>query len=146
MNEQLQKALAGNIELFTQWLKDSVNATGEFITRETPLFIQEYLTWCFWQAAITAVLTLLVALFLVGVLGCVWWSGRKWGEMDRYMSRVVAVVICVPIIASMLVCGVYQNGMTALKIKMAPRLVLVEKAAELVKDLTGTTNQPNGRR
>jgi hypothetical protein len=49
MSEEIEKTLTDNLSQLIEWVKASANATGAFIKEQSPLFVQEYLSWLFWD-------------------------------------------------------------------------------------------------
>jgi len=193
VNDDLQSALASNFNDLAAWVKSAAGASGDFIAREAPLFVQEYVAWVFWRSAFAVLACLLI------VAICVYLGRRllpknvavsspdyaaylaaytqrmalrvqlekdfdaaNLGDKQRYPhsydSRVLghiaahlpaepvapAGTIChTPFLAT---CGayalfavpsllilypVYRNALDMIQVKVAPRVLLVEKAAEL---------------
>lgn len=124
MNDDLQSALASNFNDLAAWVKSAAGASGDFIAREAPLFVQEYLAWEFWSHLAGAA----ICLFFVTVAAGLLIAGlRKFSESDGWIPVCVVsgfVVLCVT-------PGIFVNAYAAAKVKIAPRVVLVDKAAEL---------------
>lgn len=121
-----------------EWIEVSAQKIGDFAISEIPPFIHEYLTWKFWEAGIEAFMLIIYPLI---VLICLIKFGRKtikWtiDEMDD--SSGASVFLTLAVGAVVIVPAVLMLPLTQIKdmvqIKIAPKVYLIEKAAEMLKD------------
>lgn len=115
---------------------DAIEATasdaGEFVTEQMPLVAQEYLQWLWLDAVITA--AAMAAVVMVAVIGCIfaWVHTRNAYTRDDEELRTFSLTVTA-------VVGIFFGGLAvayaldAVKVSVAPRVVLLEKVAELVK-------------
>lgn len=120
MNEQLQAALLSI-------LHSTINAATvakDFLMAEIPEVIRQLLVWHAVEAGVLALCFLVPALLLVGAF----WKNREWcfEELGPLNLFILFGVIG-------LSSGAVVNGLTVLKIWIAPKLYLIEYAARLVK-------------
>ena len=120
MNQELQKQLASLIEKATAAGQD---AWG-FAYKQAPEVIQQYLQWEFLEHAITAgALLALSIVFGVIILRTKPEFNKDWRDKDE--TKIIACIICsILLIFTTVFSGI--NAMTALKIKMAPKVYLIE--------------------
>lgn len=120
LNQFLQQALAG------------LQQAGQFTLEQAPLVVQEYLAWMFWSSVLWAgcgvamLLTALVlGLWVRSAVKRVGWSRDGWPEIPGVIGAVVLTVAGL----SMVMPNIEQ----AIKIKVAPRVVVMEKLQKMVK-------------
>lgn len=137
MNDNLQNALATNFNNLASWVKQVGGATGDFISREAPLFVQEYVAWVFWS-------NVLAVMVLLGGAATMYGLGR-WFHKKRtaFYARAdlkyfdgegwtIGMILSWIAAAVLVSAAAFHFAPAALKAKIAPRVLLVEKAAELV--------------
>ena len=128
MNEDYQKRIDGYLGA----IESAANKAGEFVEEQTPLLAQEYLAWEFWSS-----LAACVALFVLGVtlFAAIFVSWKRIVGDETYEDHPeVLVVAAILLAASILPLGFSaENGFRALKVSVAPRVVLMEKVMELSK-------------
>jgi len=128
MNTNLTERILQVIDYSGDLVKDGT----EFIKEQSPLVVQEFLKWNFMEGLITAILT--GSIILSVIMFCV--VSRK--KFDGWIKATDGFVI-VPIIPGFfIVCvligaGFIPNVKKCLKIKYAPRVYLIEWAANQVK-------------
>lgn len=127
MKPELQAKLVEYLET----MEGAVTASKDFVAREAPLVVQEYLTWCFWEACLWMTLnSIIVALFLtVWSRPCLRLAKSDtpedvFGGLGLALGGAAAIGLSYS--------AVY-NALTALQITIAPRVFLLERIAELVK-------------
>lgn len=131
MDNKLIDNLAGKLEGIMNFVEESAKATGDFAKEQIPLYIQELLSWAFWESFAWTFLFAAIAGFL-------WWlrafiikkSTDKDGDVsfDTYWGTlVITLVLSVPCL-----CGVVNNGLQTLKVGVAPRVWLVEYVAKAI--------------
>jgi hypothetical protein len=123
------------------WIKNTATATQGFVTEQTPLYIREFLSWYFWEAMfyVTCCVTLLCITLSVAA-----WASKKYSKLrtkelekgERYGgdSENFQITMAVALVASAgLLIPLFINAHDALKVKVAPRVVLVEEIAKKLK-------------
>lgn len=127
MEQEMQKMLGALLE----WAQQG----GAFVKEQAPLYVQELLAWRFWSAAMTA--GLCAAVFIVAFKVNRWVTRRYSEETEAhgfmagepfFAGAVVTVIACI----GSLVMGIGATY-SAVKVKVAPRVVVVEALREAVK-------------
>lgn len=119
------------------WLETSAQAIGDFASKEIPPFINEYLQWKFFEACFNS-LTPFIGLF-VGVFLLRWGVKRvKVGDTTCDESYGFAGVIVGSIVVALstvvfIFCSL-SDIKSAVQIKIAPKVYLMEKATEIIKN------------
>jgi hypothetical protein len=123
-------------EKVIQWIESTASKIEDFATEQIPPFINEYLTWKFAEAAFSASLYLI----LVAVAGVylrywkkIWaWSVKYLDETDAI--SLLPVVLSAVILTLMLIFNFpYDEIKDMIQINIAPKVYLLEKASELIK-------------
>jgi cytochrome c oxidase subunit IV len=122
MNEQFQKALAEILTLLTE----SAKAVGSTAQTEIPLLVQEYLRWALWS-------NLLFGLAGLIVVPLVWRFGKRvWVNNADEDVIIPLCIFGIPVLGGITLATAFALY-NALKVFIAPRVYLLEKAAELIK-------------
>lgn len=127
MNTNLTQVVIETIEESKKVLGDGF----DFAKEQTPLLIREFLVWRFWEHFILA-----VALAVVAVIAWVWVArlinkGSKWwSDWDVFAGLLTGLAVLISVISTV---GAIHNGLQVVKIKVAPRVYLVEFAADTIK-------------
>jgi len=130
--------LEQNINDLVLWIKTTATATQGFVTEQTPLYIKEFLNWYFWEAIFQAsifglffiiLLTNGILLFKHGTKIIKQNKSLKWEDPSGFIVGGVFSII----ITFALSIGFFVNVHNALKVKVAPRVVLVEEIANKLK-------------
>jgi len=123
MNEALQKKLVESIDDIQKF----ASTTVDFSKKEVPLAIREYLRYILWDEFLWTV----VAIIFLAATAYFFrkWKNHKWGEyQDAEQAITFAGIIAIMTISFFgFVNGVSNIG----KIAFAPRIVIMEKMAEL---------------
>lgn len=136
MNTEL---LAGKV---VDWVAKTTEQIGDFAAKEIPPFIHEYLTWKFWEAAIGAIYLLIPCLICAVLLIC--FAKKVWLWAIKYLDESGALSILVPVLFYGVCMAVFFGNFPKseikdmIQIKLAPKVYLVEKAAELYKEHNNT--------
>lgn len=126
MEEELQSKLTSILN----WVEETAKVTEGFVIEQTPLYIQELLAWNFWHSLIW---------FCIGVLlivnGIMWIAKllnncKEWENNDDFPKFVVSIVL---IIFGVIGIPIIAHNFEWLKIAVAPRVFLLEYAAQAVK-------------
>ena len=129
MDEELKKLLLTNFSDLAQWIKSAAEASGDFIAREAPLFVQEYSAWVFWSNLLMTLMFIGFALSMLPAFRYVSRNKEAFSEPDVPYELVMTVLWAITL--GFIAIGVTCFGRVAIKAKVAPRVLLVEKAAEL---------------
>lgn len=123
-------------EKVIQWVESAASKINDFATEQIPPFIHEYLTWKFWEAAFGASLYVF-CLIPLGVYLHQFKRFWKWGQDESYNSSGFTVFLFC--LVTICVCGItiaafpYDDIKDMIQISIAPKVYLMEKAAELIK-------------
>jgi len=129
MNTNLTDKILQTIDYSGNLIKEGIDFTKE----QAPLVVQEFLTWEFWNSFGTGVLLLIISLTFLSI----GWKYRKlmWGELAQKTDGFTAMAnVCIFAIALGLLIPMTFNFQTALKVKIAPRVYLIEWASNQVKN------------
>lgn len=127
-----------------EWVSTAANAVGEWTAREVPLFIQEYLTWKFWENVLGVGAFLVGFVIFLGIWLAIRFTAYKWADKGikegrdndgelyalKWIPILVWTVICLLTFAAQFP---YQNAVNIVKIKVAPKVYLLEEAAKFIK-------------
>ncbi len=126
-----------SIELI-DWAKQTAQKTGDFAAEQTPLFIQEYVSWIFWSNLVT-VLIFVVILLTLGILSVVFIikennkATKAWdGSFDMAVAIISTIAFTICLAGPFPAFG-FPALKESIKAKVAPRVIIVEKISELVK-------------
>lgn len=117
-------------------LEGAAETGGEFVAEQAPLVIQEYLVWYFWSNVLEACAGMALIILAVVIAVVCWRNFKAWFVCNKYgwvepwiaVPVIVCAVMCV--FGALPIClGIHD----AVKVSVAPRVVLIEKAAELAK-------------
>lgn len=133
--------LEQNISDLVLWIKTTATATQGFVTEQTPLYIREFLSWYFWEAVFYVSIC---AALLVVTLGVALWAAKKYtklraeeierGNIYNGSSEGYQIASAVALVVSgILLAPIFVNAHDALKVKVAPRVVIVEEIAKKLK-------------
>jgi hypothetical protein len=119
-----------------QWIEYSAQAIGDFAVKEIPPFIHEYLQWKFVETlskgGICFTLACIMSFFLYKGIR----KTYSWFTSDECDPGVVFLGFGVIIgLVANIRLFIYSctNLLDSLQIKLAPKVYLIEKAAELIK-------------
>ena len=127
MNEEFKTDIESRITSYLDAIEASAGTAGEFVAEQTPLVAQEYLAWLFWGSVMKSA-GLGVAFLLLSIVIYVAVRCMKKHEVWE-VSPFLAFPIFGLIFSSFeLVRGLIQ----VVKVIVAPRVVLLEKVAELL--------------
>ena len=124
--------LEQNINDLILWVKTTATTTQGFITEQTPLYIKEFLSWYFWEAIFfaSAFGLLSVVLLIGGVL--LLKKGTEIVENNislkyRDPSGYIGGGVFAMILGVFVSVGFFVNVHDALKVNIAPRVVIVDE-------------------
>lgn len=104
---------------------------GDFMTEQAPLVVQELLAY---ESVAHCVFAILCACFLFAFLLAIKWCFKEIKSDKHYNESGYVMLMLLSIAASVLLFfSVVNNALDVFKIIVAPRIYLLEYAAELVK-------------
>jgi hypothetical protein len=120
-----------------EWINSTAEKIGDFATTQIPPFINEYLTWKFTEALVTTsyvggLLTILVVMFCLFIKRIIAW-GIKYGDYTDGFAFLVPILLTVVTIGLVLCNFPTDEIKTMIQIKVAPKVYLIESAAQLIK-------------
>jgi hypothetical protein len=124
-------------EKVIQWIESTASKIGDFATEQIPPFITEYLTWKFWEAAFSASMYLIV-LVVAGVYLAYWkkiWAWNvKYFDITDGISLLPTLLSAVGVSLLLIFNFPYDEIKDMIQINIAPKVYLLEKASELIKN------------
>jgi hypothetical protein len=129
MQNELQNKVA-------QWIESSAQAIGDFAVKEIPPLIHEYLQWKFVETlskgGICFTLVCIISFFLYKGIRKVgnWFTSKECDHGVIFLGFGVIIGLVANIQLFVYSC---TNLLESLQIKLAPKVYLIEKAAELIK-------------
>lgn len=121
-SEEIKTAIVEYLKTFESGLKKA----GDFSMEQVPLVVQEFLAWEFWGSVTVATMCCLVMV----VIGFLHKAGCKISDPSseaRVLTHVLSVTAWMG-----LAIGTTSELIDALKVSVAPRLVILEKISELL--------------
>lgn len=119
-----------------QWLESAAQQVGEFASKEIPPFVHEFLQWKFYEAAYGVVIHLAIVAMAITLL-CFTRKIMSWAERHSKASDgtsyLVPVASCCVVIVVFFTNSPVKEIKDMIQIKIAPKVYLVEKAAEILK-------------
>jgi succinate dehydrogenase/fumarate reductase cytochrome b subunit len=97
-----------------------------------PLYVNEFLAWHFWSYVFLASVFLIVSLILIGLSTLLFRLNEETVKKYDHMSPILAVVLLI-VAAPIFGHGVIQNVYYATKIKIAPRVYIMDTILEKTK-------------
>lgn len=124
-------------EKVIQWIESTASKIGDFATEQIPPFITEYLTWKFWEAAFSASFYLILVA-VAGVYLAYWkkiwaWTIEKFEDSDG--ASLIPTLLSAAALSLLLIFNFpYDEIKDMIQITIAPKVYLLEKTAELIKN------------
>ena len=124
-------------EKVIQWIESTAAKIGDFATEQIPPFITEYLTWKFWEAAFSASLYLILVA-IAGVYLAYWkkiwaWNVKYFDSSDG-ISLLPVCLSAILLTLALFFNFPYNEIKDMIQINIAPKVYLLEKASELIKN------------
>ena len=114
---------------------DRIERGSAFVEAEIPLVVTEYLNWC-WAAHLCGIClgVLLIAAYIPLSMACKW-SFKKYKDTDEDGYEVLGVILGLSAVGLVIAGTVTAcfNTYQLVKVSVAPRVVLLEKIAEIAK-------------
>lgn len=124
----LTENLSSKLNDIVNWLDVAAKTTGEFVSTQTPLFIQEYLTYNFWVSLVWWCIALVF--FILSIGGGLFVAWRAFKKEYDDLEFVITMVSLVTFSISGIV--MLENS-DWIKIKLAPRVYIVENIKKILK-------------
>lgn len=131
----IEQVLAENVNDLSNWIKSATKTTGEFLSEQTPLYIEEYISWYFYSnlfysiyGVVIFILTLITFLLFLK-------KGSKYdwnSEFHICMPLTVLLAIILVGTSINLIC-VVSNVQNCIKAYVAPRVLIVEQFGNLIR-------------
>lgn len=124
-------------EKVIQWIESTASKIGDFATEQIPPFITEYLTWKFWEAAFSASFYLILVA-VTGVYLAYWkkiwaWTMEKFEDSDG--ASLIPTLLSAAALSLLIIFQFpYDEIKDMIQINIAPKVYLLEKASELIKN------------
>lgn len=126
MNKELQDRLLE----YLGSLDGAVRQAGGFVAEQAPLVAQEWVEYEFWSNALQCAGLLGVGLLLLLLL--LWLARQQYRRENE--PWIVGAVICFALMCPAFGIG-FGHGIRAMKAKIAPRVVVLEKLASLTEQV-----------
>lgn len=118
------------------WIEEAAKQVGDFAVQEIPPFIEEYLQWKFWEAAVeTAVGMVALVPFIIALIYC----KRFWNWTMKHIDPSDGIVL-VPYIVLNIICILvavcnfpFEQIKDMIQISIAPKVYLIERATEIIQ-------------
>lgn len=132
MDEQLRERL----EKYLETIEEAASQAGGFVMEQAPLVVQEYLAWRFWSDIFACVISVVIAtavFFLAGYLRdkATKWKADSWEDKNNRKGSIAACFIAQSLAIGLTFIPVGIATFDAVKVSVAPRVVLIEKVADL---------------
>ena len=124
MNEKIEN----NIEQILNYLQEGVETAGSFVVEQTPLLIQEILTYNLIFHGILVGFGILIAVTLISITLYVLPKLDR-NNVDQVMTFIIGNLLGWGASIALIFCNVFA----AIKIYFAPRLYLLEYVSDLIK-------------
>jgi len=124
MKEEIKKKLEENaIELL-----DFVKKSTEFVVDQAPIYIQELLSYHFFENILSLILYLFIRSIssVISIISLRWGSRNKWKQEEHIVVPAIATIV---FIAALIIGGVgaVERVKECYKAKYAPRVLIIEK-------------------
>lgn len=125
-----------NNEKVIEWIESATSKISDFAVEQVPPFITEYLHWKFWEAATHTVIFMIPILIIWGLYirfrKFIWGLAiDKYGDIDPFSVLVFSGTVLLIVITCIMFPLEHIKDM--IQISIAPKVYLLEKAAEIVK-------------
>jgi hypothetical protein len=126
-----------NNEKVIQWIEQAASKISDFAVEHIPPFIQEYLTWKFWEAAVYTccyfVPIILMWVFYSVIIKKIWSWCKEQSNFTDGFSRLIPIVLTAVFLV-ITICGFpIEHIMNMIQISLAPKVYILEQASQLVK-------------
>lgn len=115
------------LDQLLKFLTETLQQGKDFTVEQAPQFVRELLMWRFYEAAIWAVCLCAVAV-LLATLGASLLSELGFDDDARRIAKRIVRVAA----ALLAIMALGANGMTMVRIKVAPRVVVAESIRSMI--------------
>jgi hypothetical protein len=126
MSKATEQVVDTSAEILNGFLTKSVeylNSAEAFLKAEVPSFIQEYMAWEFYSALFSGSLWLIATIFLI-------WIGVKLIKARNHDNMPGEIAL---LVAGFTLLFTISNFYTMVKIKVAPRVYLLQELREQIR-------------
>lgn len=126
MNSDVRDRIEGYLDA----IESAANTAGGFVVEQAPHVAQEYLVWRFWSNVAIAIVCAVVIIVWLAYVRRIW---KLAGDTvyhsinAEFATKVSGSLIMLPAVVGFLV-----SSFCAIKVCVAPRLVLLEKVSSLI--------------
>lgn len=134
MNDQLQQALLSVL----QSTVDAATAAKNFLVAEVPDVIHQLLVWKAVRAGTLAAVWLVVLVLVITLSVKLWCASKAYKPRNAYdgdAGYLLAASVAAAVVAILPCVMVVNQLMTLLQILVAPKIYLIEYAAQLARSL-----------
>lgn len=126
MNEELKNKMSEYLVVLERDLK----SVKDFSAEQVPLVVQEYINWIFWQNCVIAFFMVI----MIAILYRIWkWIMDEEDVKDDIAPKVFISCMAM-LLASLPSIQLIDSTTKMIKTTVAPRVVIIEKISELVKE------------
>lgn len=132
----MDQELKNQLMKYLEKAESAADSAGNFVLEQAPDVIRQFLAWEFYSAVFFIVLSLL---FMIPLIWNLLWSIKVWKDSEKEGfngtdSGLIAIWIALSFMSIFIpIIPISCNAYYATKVYVAPKVVLMEKAAELVK-------------
>jgi hypothetical protein len=138
-SDAMDMQLKSNINELIEWSKNSIYKTNDFAQEQMPLVVQEFLSWTFYSNMMCGIAT--TSLFMIFLsIGIYNYRVeiKKEDAWDELNPNIFLTLVSLFLVVFIFITPLFRNCMygsfeQAIKCKIAPRIVVIEKIGELVK-------------
>jgi uncharacterized membrane protein len=114
-----------------EWLKTA----KDFADEQVPLFVEEFLSWRFWQAIVYLSISLLFLVAFLVYPAIYFIKIKTLSKLNNEDFMVATLLMCLSMLISGIISGTsaIPNLMTAIQISVAPRVYLVEQLMRMMQ-------------
>lgn len=139
-----KQRLIERLEQTLDWAQEGAAVGADFVAEQTPLYIQEMLAWLFWYhvsvaAAWALIMFVVTKVLLSSLRKCFTRLKGTPRSSDAEFGYEVGVVASIIGIVGTNIAGiicVFVYGLYALKVYIAPRVVVLDELSKLIGGLT----------
>ena len=124
MNEKIEN----NIEQILNYIHNGIKNAGDFVVEQTPLLVQEILTYNLIFHGSLVGIGIFIAVMLIS-LTLYFWPKINWKDVDQVMILMFGNLFGWATSIVLILINVF----TVIKIIFAPRLYLIEYVSDLIK-------------
>lgn len=117
---------------------DRLERGAAFVESEIPLVVQEYLSWYWWENILQAIFDVLIIVVVLILAKLAIFSGKKlslekWDGDSPWWGGLIAPTILALLLGIISTISLISNVCSLIKVSVAPRVVILEKIAEVAK-------------